>query len=737
MRRSVAATVPPSVLVAVAWLRLENGPTGGDGLVALVLALSLVLLPTLRLRLLALPWLALAAAGAAFGSPALDGGPRRGFLEHAVSGFGHGLSSFYDVLVPFAGASQPEMHGVLVLAVFGFTAALVLAVGARRPLAAVLVLLVAVGWPLALLPTHGLAYGALLLGAALWLLASLRTARPVPALVAAALVLAASLALSSMAAVAKDGVLAWQNWNPQRGSGDPVRVDYVWDANYAGVSFPEKKTTVLRVRGPQRSLYWRATTLDQFTQDRWIESHGPLEARRFEGPLENDPLLPAAAADPELWVQQEVEVAALADDHLVAATTPVALEAGRLGRLMRLEGGIFRRLNGGLERGQRYTVWSYAPRPNPKQLAAAAAEYPPALDEYLRIDRTEVPGYGSPGRSAVLEALFTDERQLALWGYRGVYRQAERLAVGARSPYGAVVAIEAWLRSTGGFTYDEQPPAPGARPPLAFFVDESRRGYCQHFAGAMTLMLRFLGIPSRVAAGFTSGSYSRGTWTVTDDNAHAWVEAWFPGYGWLSFDPTPGRGELGASYSSSSPIFNAGDAVGAAFGGTGVAGGPDPGGAGELDRLDALRERAGRRPAVAPHSSSTFWLVLLGALAAGAAFGGGKLAWRRLRYLGREPRGVAGAARRELVEFLADQGFALTPSASPQELHRLVHAELGVDGRPFARALAEARFGPPEHAAAAAASARQELRALLRRIRRGLSRMQRLRGFLALGSFRG
>ncbi len=725
------------MLVAVAWLRLENGPTGGDGLVALALALSLVLLPTLRLRLLALPWLALAAAGAAFGSPALDGGPHRGFLEHAASRFGHGLSSFYDVLVPFAGASQPEMHGVLVFAVFGFTAALVLAVGARRPLAAVLVLLVAVGWPLALLPTHGLAYGALLLGAALWLLASLRTARPVPALVAAALVLAAALALSSTAAVAKDGVLAWQDWRPQRGSGDPVRVDYVWDANYAGVSFPEQPTTVLRVRGPRRALYWRATTLDQFTQDRWIESHGPLEARRFAGPLEDDPLLPPAASDPKNWVQQEVEVAALADDHLVAATAPVALEAGRLGRLVRLEGGIFRRLDGGLSRGQQYTVWSYAPRPNPKQLAAARAEYPEALDEYLRIDRTQVPGYGAPDRAAVLEALFTDQRQLALWGYRGVYRQAERLAVGARSPYGAVVAIEAWLRSTGGFTYDEQPPAPGARPPLAFFVDESRRGYCQHFAGAMTLMLRFLGIPSRVAAGFTSGSYSRGTWTVTDRNAHAWVEAWFPGYGWLSFDPTPGRGELGASYSSSSPVFNAGDAVGAAFRGTGVAGGADPGGAGELDRLDALRERAGRRPVVAPHRSSTFWLVLLGALAAGAAFGGGKLAWRRLRYLGREPRGVAGAARRELVEFLADQGFALTPSVSPQELHRLVHAELGVDGRPFARALAEARFGPPEHAAAAAASARQELRALLRRIRRGLSRMQRLRGFLALGSFRG
>jgi hypothetical protein len=52
-------------------------------------------------------------------------------------------------------------------------------------------------------------------------------------------------------------------------------------------------------------------------------------------------------------------------------------------------------------------------------------------------------------------------------------------------------------------------------------------------------MLRWLGIPARVAAGFTSGKFKDGTWTVTDHDAHAWVEAWFPGHGWLIFDPTP------------------------------------------------------------------------------------------------------------------------------------------------------------------------------------------------------
>ena len=94
----------------------------------------------------------------------------------------------------------------------------------------------------------------------------------------------------------------------------------------------------------------------------------------------------------------------------------------------------------------------------------------------------------------------------------------------------------------------------------------------------MALMLRFLGIPTRVAAGFTSGRYRNGVWTVTDRNAHTWVEVWFPRYGWLPFDPTPGRGELGADYSASSAAFNPGDAADVAFGGAG-GGGFDPGGA--------------------------------------------------------------------------------------------------------------------------------------------------------------
>ena len=75
-------------------------------------------------------------------------------------------------------------------------------------------------------------------------------------------------------------------------------------------------------------------------------------------------------------------------------------------------------------------------------------------------------------------------------------------------------------------------------------------------------------------------------------------------------------------------------------------------------------------------------------------------------------------------------------SATPEELHELVRSELGADGRPFARALAEARFGPPDGSAAAAASTRRELRGLLRQLRNQLGRPARVRGLLAFRSLR-
>ena len=82
---------------------------------------------------------------------------------------------------------------------------------------------------------------------------------------------------------------------------------------------------------------------------------------------------------------------------------------------------------------------------------------------------------------------------------------------------------------------------PRALAPLDYFINESHEGYCQHYAGAMALMLRMGGIPARVATGFSPGGYSdrKKAWIVRDTDAHAWVEIWFDEYGWVTVDPTP------------------------------------------------------------------------------------------------------------------------------------------------------------------------------------------------------
>ena len=736
MARTLAVYSVPGVLIALCWLRLEETRGQGlDWLWIVLLALGPALAPKLWIRLALVPAAALVAAWVALDTPAIDDRP--GFFEPVLDRFVNGVGGYYDVTVPFNAVEHQRMHGVLLLAIFAFCVVLAQAIAARRPLPALLAVIAGAGWPATLYPSSGIALGTMILVAALWVLAGLRASRPAPALVAGAVVVLVAAGASSSAAVAKDGVLAWEQWSPGGIIGDPVSVRFVWNANYGGIEFPKKRTTVLRITGPKRGLYWRATTLDQFDSDSdgWIENPTPLSTGVAQGRLPADPLLPAQAANRRTWIRQDVEVVGLQESRIVGAAQPVALDGPQLGTVFRLSDGIVQVQNG-LRRGHTYSVYSYAPRPGPAELAGLPARYPAVLDRFLDIGRTRVDPFGTPGRDQLVDGLFEDDRYLALWPYEAMWQQARQLRADARTPYGAVLAIEAWLRSTGGFTYDESPPASAGVPPLAHFVAEGKRGYCQHFAGAMALMLRMLGVPARVAAGFTSGKFEDGGWTVTDHNAHAWVEVWFPGYGWLAFDPTPDRGSLAGSYSASSTGFNAGDAADGFLGG---ARSVDGGGADQLRLLaqkEKLAEQAAAGRLARDEGRSTLWLLLLLVVAAVAALGVVKLVRRRLRYLTRDPRRLAGAARHELVDFLADQGVAVGASATPEELRALVHSELGADGRRFSEALAEARFGPSEGSAAAAARSRRELRKLLHELRRHLGRGARMRGLLALRSLR-
>ena len=718
MPRRVLTSLIPAAVIATAWLRLESPINQPLRSVAVA---GLAVLPALARPLAARIGVLVVSAGTAvwiaYGVSPLH--PRH--LPGAIwSGFSGGFGDFYDVKIPFDPRVHAEMRAVLLTAVFGFALAVALAVAARRPLPAVLLLLAGAGWPATLRgPSGGLVVGGLILLGALSVLAGLTTRNVPRVVIPAAVGLAvAALVASTSSAVAKGGLVSWQHWNFVAGQ-PAVSVGFVWNAQYAGIRFPTKRTTVLEVKAPQRSLYWRAAVLDDFVGDRWVE--GPA--------LRADALEPAR----HKLLRQDVQILALSDTHLVGASVPLRYDAGDAPLVSSVPGVA--QLASGLTRGFRYTVWSEALQPTALELARSRPIYPNSLIEpgtFLDVGRgITMPPFGQP-------RLFRPE----LERYAPLERTAIAVAGKARTPYAAAVALMTFFRKSGGFVYTNRPPPLGATAPLVDFVTRTRAGYCQHFAGAMALMLRYLGVPARVAIGFSSGTYDpkAGLWRVTDRDAHAWVEVWFRGYGWLPFDPTPaarpGRGQLSAPYAAASVRAPAGTVPPVRAVGSGPS---DPRQSGHRhgDEPTSAAPAAGAPAARGAPSAHGSLLVLL-ALVLGAALAVivvAKLAVRRARYLTRDSRRLAAACRQELADYLVDQRIDSARSATLHELGALVRRELAVEPDAFVAAATAARFGPPEGSDRAASEARRELRALTRRMRRRLRIRERARGIVSLRSF--
>ncbi|MGB7585079.1 MAG: DUF3488 and transglutaminase-like domain-containing protein, partial [Terriglobales bacterium] len=159
-----------------------------------------------------------------------------------------------------------------------------------------------------------------------------------------------------------------------------------------------------------------------------------------------------------------------------------------------------------------YDAESDIAQPPAAELRRAAQDYPPAvLLDYLQLPRL-------------------DPRIAPL---------AEQITAAQSNNYDKAVALERYLRTHFGYTL--QLGRVAQRDPLAYFLFERKRGHCEYFASAMVVMLRTLKIPSRVVNGFRTGEFNDVTsqYLVRASNAHSWVEAYFPGYGWISFDPTP------------------------------------------------------------------------------------------------------------------------------------------------------------------------------------------------------
>ena len=340
--------------------------------------------------------------------------------------------------------------------------------------------------------------------------------------------MAVSVVGSTPDAVAKRGFVEWNDWDFYDRPDEPVDVRYVWDANYDGIQFPKKKTTVLKVKasGPRRSLYWRATTLDELRGRRLARgSRAGRRPSRRDDEIDVQDDRPAPPERPrttsENWVTQEVTVEALAETRLARARRRPSAGSGRTTgspRSRRTARSCWpsRSSRGDTLHGLELRARSRGPR----QLDNAGTDYPDARptttcaplpdSSASRRCRPSTRRTATPACDEFLAA----EPLIGETGHADALRPRRRGDRRRRTPRTRRrVTLESWFRGEeGGFTYDEHAdPSPTRRAAARHPSCATKRGYCQHFAGAMALMLRYLGIPARVAAGLHERHVRRGT----------------------------------------------------------------------------------------------------------------------------------------------------------------------------------------------------------------------------------
>ncbi|MFN8017903.1 MAG: DUF3488 and transglutaminase-like domain-containing protein [Acidimicrobiales bacterium] len=292
-----------------------------------------------------------------------------------------------------------------------------------------------------------------------------------------------------------------------RGGGDTSRVTVSPMVELKRRLVQQSDAVVFRVRATQRS-YWRLTSLDRFDGRIWSSSgqYRPADDR-LEGVDADQP------GDP---VTQTFRI-----DALATLWAPAAFEATSVRRTSQplrwdaRSGTLIVAAGRPTTDGMTYTVVSRSPTFDPTVLRAADGRDAPSLARYEG-----------------LPASFPEP----------VAAMARQVTDGAGSRYDAALALQEWFRNE--FTYSLDVPAGHGDDALLYFL-QTRVGYCEQFAGAYAAMARSLGMPARVAVGFTPGNQSSedpATYTVRGRHAHAWPEVWFPGVGWVPFEPTPGRG---------------------------------------------------------------------------------------------------------------------------------------------------------------------------------------------------
>jgi hypothetical protein len=281
---------------------------------------------------------------------------------------------------------------------------------------------------------------------------------------------------------------------------------------------------LFRVRA-KRPAYWRMLSLERFDGRFWTAGSRPGQTGRVVTGTTSLPgaTLPGigvpgpglrAAVDPSQQtptLEQEIEITGLKNAYLPAAFQPIAAGLSTLVSFDARRSSL-----APLETpspGYTYAVRSVLVVPTPDQLRAAADVDTP---EQFGVDAS-LPATVPPS----------------------VHDLAHRLTRTEPTPYEKVLAIQRYLRS---FTYDLRAPPGHGVSDIVHFLERSKRGYCEQFAGSMAVLVRALGYGTRVAVGFTPGTQRRdGRFAVTTSEAHTWTEVFFPGFGWLAFEPTPTR----------------------------------------------------------------------------------------------------------------------------------------------------------------------------------------------------
>ena len=263
---------------------------------------------------------------------------------------------------------------------------------------------------------------------------------------------------------------------------------------------------VMRVRASAPAM-WKGMVFDTYDGVSWTgdASEGnPLPGPPYLYPTSFRSLGPRAEVTQTFYIEREQP------NVVFAAGQPDAVWlAGGVG--IDELGGL--RTPATLTPGSVYSVVSSRGAARPDELRRASGSLPPSLHRYLQLPA------GVPAR---------------------VRELAQRITEGATNDLDRVLAIESYLRSRFRYSIDSPVPPPG-RDAVDHFLFDAKVGFCEQFASATAVMLRSLGIPARVVAGYAVGRRNpfTGLYEVRASDAHAWVEVWFPaGLGWYEFDPT-------------------------------------------------------------------------------------------------------------------------------------------------------------------------------------------------------